>query len=164
MRGYARLERLVDEPDFRRRGRGEAYSQRQTLTLDQYHALWYFSAFGGSDVRSFFCRGKGAIDDRGLPREATAVVELPSGTRARCVPRPVRVSALQAAQHVAGLGILVRQVAPPRPVFSTHKMSSITARWPIDWSATATGARKSWEVRLHLGPLRSRSPERHVWP
>ncbi len=39
MWGYARGERRVDERDFRRGGRGNGDSQRNTLTLDQYHAL-----------------------------------------------------------------------------------------------------------------------------
>jgi hypothetical protein len=33
-----RLQRRVDERDFRRRGRGDGDSQRNTLTLDRYHA------------------------------------------------------------------------------------------------------------------------------
>src|SRR5262245_22792818 len=39
---YARGERLIDERDLGRRGRGEAYSHRNTLTLHQYHALCTF--------------------------------------------------------------------------------------------------------------------------
>ena len=37
--GDARLQRRVDERDFRGRRRGNGDSQRNTLTLDQYHAL-----------------------------------------------------------------------------------------------------------------------------
>ena len=39
MRRYARVKRRVDERDFRGRRRGNGDSQRNTLTLDQYHAL-----------------------------------------------------------------------------------------------------------------------------
>ena len=39
VRGDARLQRRVDERDFRGRRRGNGDSQRNTLTLDQYHAL-----------------------------------------------------------------------------------------------------------------------------
>ncbi len=37
--GYPRGERGVDERDLRRGRRGDGDSQRNTLTLDQYHAL-----------------------------------------------------------------------------------------------------------------------------
>ena len=36
---HARLQRRVDEGDFRGRRGGDGNSQRNTLTLDQYHAL-----------------------------------------------------------------------------------------------------------------------------
>ena len=36
---HARLQRRVDEGDFRGRRGGDGDSQRNTLTLDQYHAL-----------------------------------------------------------------------------------------------------------------------------
>ena len=39
VRRYTGCERGVDERDFRRRRRGNGDSQRNTLTLDQYHAL-----------------------------------------------------------------------------------------------------------------------------
>ena len=39
VRGDAGLQRRVDKRDFRRRRRGNGDSQRNTLTLDQYHAL-----------------------------------------------------------------------------------------------------------------------------
>ena len=39
VRGDARLQGRIDERDFRGRRRGNGDSQRNTLTLDQYHAL-----------------------------------------------------------------------------------------------------------------------------
>ncbi len=39
VRGDARPQRGVNERDFRGRRRGDGDSQRNTLTLDQYHAL-----------------------------------------------------------------------------------------------------------------------------
>src|SRR4029434_9987585 len=57
---YPRGERLVDERDLSRRGRGEAYSQRNTLTLHQYHALCTFPpAWSGRCRSPLFRRGKG---------------------------------------------------------------------------------------------------------
>lgn len=128
-RGYAGGKRVVDERDLGRRGRREAYSQRNTLTLHQYHALCTFPALGRPDVGPpFFAGAKvpsmNAVSHANLPRSSSCVrnarqtrSHVPSSNQ-RCNRR----------QHVAGLGYSAGKSRHRAPVLSTHRMPSITAR------------------------------------
>ena len=129
---YARGERLVDERDLGRRGRGEAYSQRKTLTLHQYHALCTFPALGRSDVRApFFAEAKvpsmNAVSHWSRPRASSSV----RNARQMRSHVPSSSQRLSRRQHVAGLGYSLGRSHHRAPVFSTHRMPSITARLPI---------------------------------
>ena len=127
--GYPRGERLVDERDLGRRGRGEAYSQRNTLTLHQYHALCTFPPLGRADVGApFFAGAKvpsmNAVSHASLPASSSCVrnarqmrSQVPSSNH-RCNRR----------QHVAGLGYSAGRSRHRAPVFSTQRMPSMTAR------------------------------------
>jgi hypothetical protein len=129
VRRHPRRQGLVDERDLGRRGRGEAYSQRNTLTLHQYHALCAFPALGRADVGApFFAGAKvpsmNAVSHASLPRSSSSVrnarqmrSHVPSSNQ-RCKRR----------QHVAGLGYSAGKSRHRAPVLSTHRMPSITAR------------------------------------
>ena len=129
---YARGERLLDERDLGRRGRGEAYSQRKTLTLHQYHALCTFPPLGGTDVRApFFAEAKvpsmNAVSHASRPRASSSV----RNARQMRSHVPSSSQRLSRRQHVAGLGYSVGRSHHRAPVFSTQRMPSITARLPI---------------------------------
>ena len=129
MRRHPRGERLVDERDLGRRGRGEAYSQRNTLTLHQYHALCTFPALGRADVGApFFAGAKvpsmNAVSHASLPRASSSV----RTARQMRSHVPSSNQRFKRRQHVAGLGYSAGKSRQRAPVLSTHRMPSITAR------------------------------------
>ena len=130
VRRQPRRERLVNEARLGRRGRGEAYSQRKTLTLHQYHALCAFPPPGKSDVGApFFAAAKvpsmNAVSHCNRPRASS------SARKARQMRSQVPSSSqrFNRRQHVAGLGYSFGRSRHRAPVLSTHRMPSITARW-----------------------------------
>lgn len=132
VRRYACGERLVDERDLGRRGRGETYSQRKTLTLHQYHALCTFPALGRSDLRApFFAEAKVpsmiAVSHARRPRESSSV----RNARQMRSQVPSASQRFSRRQHVAGLGYSLGKSHHRAPAFSTQRMPSITARLPI---------------------------------
>lgn len=129
-RRYPRGERLVDERDVGRRGRGEAYSQRKTLTLHQYHALCTFPALGGSDVRAPFFADAKVPSMNAVSHAAAPAHRAPPGTRQTRSQVPSSSQRFSRRQHVAGLGYSLGRSRHRAPVFSTHKMPSMTARLP----------------------------------
>ena len=132
MRRQPRLERFVDEAGVGRRGWREAYSQRKTLTLHQYHALCAFPAPGKPDVGApFFAAAKvpsmNAVSHCSRPRASS------SARNARQMRSHVPSSSqrFKRRQHVAGLGYSLGRSRQRAPVFSTHRMPSMTARLAI---------------------------------
>jgi hypothetical protein len=128
----ARVERLIDEARFARRGRGEAYSQRKTLTLHQYHALCTFPAPGKADVGApFFAAAK--VPSMKAVSHARRPCESSSARNARQIRSQVPSSSqrFNRRQHVAGLGYSFGKSRQRAPVLSTHKIPSMTDRWAI---------------------------------
>jgi hypothetical protein len=128
-RRYARGERLVDERDLGRRGRGEAYSQRNTLTLHQYHALCTFPPLGRADVGPpFFAGAKvpsmNAVSHARRPASSSCV----RNARQMRSHVPSANQRFNRRQQVAGLGYSAGKSRQRAPVFSTQRIPSITAR------------------------------------
>lgn len=140
-RRHARGERRVDERDLGRRGGGEAYSQRNTLTLHQYHALCTFPPLGRADVGApFFAGAKvpsiNAVSHANLPRASSCV----RNARQMRSHVPSSYQRCKRRQHVAGLGYSAGKSRQRAPVLSTHRMPSITARGSVQ-------GRPPWRVR-----------------
>jgi hypothetical protein len=125
-----RLQRRLDEGNFRRAGRGDMYSQRKTLAVDHHHPLRTLAPLGFSDVRppflaeanepsmntcSHFTRPRASS----WPRKARHIrSHVPSSSQAR-----------SRRQQVDPLGYPSGRSRQRAPVFSTQRMPSTTWRW-----------------------------------
>jgi hypothetical protein len=167
-----RGERLVNETRLGRRGRGEAYSQRKTRTLHQYHALCALPAPGKPDIGApFFAAAKvpsmNAVSHSSRPRASSSV----RNARQMRSQVPSSSHRFNRRQHVAGLGYSLGRSRHRAPVFSTQRMPSITARWPTHGrpprpvrgrrgrcgSILAHCASLTWTPRLAIGSLSDES-------
>ena len=124
-----RLQRRVEERDFARAGRGDMYSQRNTLAVDHHHALRTLAPLGFSDVSAPF------FADMNEP--SMNVVSQSSRPRASSWPRNPRHSASHVPssshrrrrrQQVAPLGYPSGRSRHRAPVLSTQRIPSTTAR------------------------------------
>ena len=122
-------ERGVRKRNFSRRGTFQPNSQRNTLTVSQYHPLRSLAALGFADCRApFFAGAK-------LPsRKASSHFSRPSASRAPSnVRQPLSQTSssshcLSRRQQVEGEGYSSGKNRHAAPVCSTHKMPSKHAR------------------------------------
>ena len=124
------LERGVRKRNFCRRGTFQPNSQRNTLTVSQYHPLRSLAALGFTDGRApFFAGAK-------LPsRKASSHFSRPSASRAPSNARQARSQTPSSShcfsrrQQVEGDGYSSGKNRHAAPVCSTHRMPSKQARF-----------------------------------
>ena len=124
-----RVQGRVDERDFRRTGRGDMNSERNTLAVDHHHPLRTLAAGGGADVGAPF------FADANEP--SMNVFSHRSRPRASSWPRSARHIASQVPssshwrsrrQQVEPLGYPLGRSRHRAPVFRTQRIPSTTSR------------------------------------
>src|SRR5271168_939656 len=138
-------ERGVRKRNFCRRGTFQPNSQRNTLTVSQYHPLRSLAALGFTDGRAPFLAGAK------LPsRKASSHFSRPSASRA---PSNVRQPLSQTSssshcfsrrQQVEGEGYSSGRNRHAAPVCSTHRMPSKHARLDAQGRPRLSRLRRGW--------------------
>ncbi len=123
------LERGVRKRNFCRRGTFQPNSQRNTLTVSQYHPLCAFAALGFADCGAPFLAGaklpsKKASSHRNSPLPSS----VPSSALQACNHTPCSSHCFSRRQHVEGEGKSVGRNRHAAPVCSIHRMPSKHAR------------------------------------
>jgi hypothetical protein len=124
-----RLQRRLDERDFRRGRRGDMYSQRNTLAVDHHHPLRTLAALGCSDVGApFFAEANepstNACSHRIRPRASS----WPRKARHMRSHVPSSSHCRNRRQQVDPLGYPSGKSRHRAPVFNTQRMPSTTSR------------------------------------
>ncbi len=129
-RNSNRVQGGRDERDFPGAGRGDMYSQRNTLTVDHHHPLRTLSPLRLADVSApFFAAANepsmNAFSQRSRPRASS----LPRKARHRASHVPSSSHSRMRRQQVAPLGYPSGRSRQRAPVFSTQRIPSMTSRW-----------------------------------
>jgi hypothetical protein len=122
-------QRRFDERDFRGTGRGDMYSQRNTLAVDHHHPLRTLAPLGFSDVGAPFFAGANepsmnVCSQRSRPRASS----WPRKVRHRRSQVPSSSHCRSRRQQVAPLGYPSGRSRQRAPVFSTQKIPSTASR------------------------------------
>ena len=128
--GYSELsKRLIKEPDLSRRGRVGMASERNTLAIDQYHALCSLSALGLADSRAPFFAGKKLASTK-----TSSHSRMPSWSSSERKARHMSLSTsssyhcLSLRQHVEGCGYRSGRSFHLAPVLRIQRIPSKTIR------------------------------------
>src|SRR6476646_4252550 len=123
------VQRRIDEFDFRRTGRGDMNSQRNTLAVDHHHPLRTLSAGRSADFGApFFAEANdpsmNVFSHRNRPRASS----WPRKARHSRSHVPSTSHARSRRQHVDPLGYPSGRSRQRAPVFKTQRMPSTAAR------------------------------------
>jgi len=120
---------LIKESDLSRRGRVGMASERNTLAIDQYHALCSLSPLGRPDTRAPFFAGKKLASTN---TSSQSRMPLWSSSERNARHMSLRTSAsyhsLRRRQHVEGWGYRSGRSFHLAPVLSTQSIPSKTNR------------------------------------
>jgi hypothetical protein len=124
------LQRRVDERDFRRAGRGDMNSQRNTLAVDHHQPLRTLAPRGLADVGApFFAEANepsmNVFSQRSRPRASS----WPRKARHIRSQVPSSSHCRRRRQQVDPLGYPSGRSRQRAPVLSTQRMPSTTSRW-----------------------------------
>ena len=122
-------QRRLDECDFRGTGRGDMYSQRNTLAVDHHHPLRTLAPLGFSDFRAPFLAdanepSMNVCSQRSRPRASS----WPRKARHRRSHVPSSSHCRNRRQQVDPLGYPSGRSRQRAPVFSTQRIPSTTSR------------------------------------
>ncbi len=150
----------VDERDFRRAGRGDMYSQRNTLAVDHHHPLRTLAPLGLADVGApFFAEANepsmNVFSQRSRPRASS----WPRKARHIRSQVPSSSHCRRRRQHVDPLGYPSGRSRQRAPVLSTQRMPSTTSRWLTRGRPPFARTSRTREMRFDLGPLRVGQPD-----
>lgn len=120
---------LIEERDLSRRGTVDMASERNTLAIDQYHALRSLSPLGFPDACAPFFAGKKVASTN---TSSQSRMPLWSSSERNALHMSLSTSAsyhsLKRRQHVEGLGYRSGRSLHLAPVLSTHSIPSNTKR------------------------------------
>ena len=124
-----RVQRGVDEFDFRRAGRGDVNSQRNTRAVDHHHPLRTLAAGGAADLGApFFAEANepsmNVFSHRSRPRASSS----PRNARHIASHVPSSSHWRSRRQQVDPLGYPSGRSRQRAPVFNTQRMPSRTSR------------------------------------
>lgn len=126
-----RVERLVDERDFRRGGRGQGASQRKTRAVCHHHPLRAFPPLGRADGEPpFFAGAKLPSMNASLQCNRWRPSSSARNARQSLSQVPSSSQRRRRRQQVAGLGYAVGSAFQWAPVRSTQRIPSKQARSP----------------------------------
>ena len=122
-------QRFLDQLHFRRRGRRQGASQRNTLAIDHHHPLRTFTPLGFPDAQPPFFAGaklpsaKVSSQSR-YPRSSNCLKK----ARQISTQTPKSSQDFKRRQQVEGLGYRSGRSRQRAPLFSTQRMPSMTWR------------------------------------
>jgi hypothetical protein len=124
------FQRAFGERDFRRAGRGELASQRNTRAVDHHHPLCALAAFGFANSKAPFLAGA-KLPSRKLSSQSNVPRASNSERKARQTLSHTPCFSHRASrrQQVAALGYSLGKSRQRAPVLSTHRMPSSTRRF-----------------------------------
>lgn len=123
------LQGAFGQGHFRRAGRGQLASQRNTRAVDHHHPLRAFSFFGFADSEAPFLAGA-KLASRKLSSQSSVPRASSSDKNARQMlsQTPCFSQRAKRRQQVAGLGYSLGKSRQRAPVLSTQRMPSSTRR------------------------------------
>jgi hypothetical protein len=123
------LQGLFDQGDFRRRGRCQCASQRNTLAVDHHHPLRTLAALGFPDARPPFFAGA-KLPSAKVSSQSRYCRSSSSFKKARQISNqtPRSSQCFNRRQQVAGLGYLSGRSRHLAPVLNTQRIPSKTCR------------------------------------
>ena len=124
------VQRRVDQRHFARAGRGDMYSQRNTLAVDHHHPLRTLAPLGFSDVRApFFADANEPSMNTCSQRIRPRASSWPRNARHRRSQVPSSSHCRSRRQQVDPLGYPSGRSRQRAPVFKTQRIPSTTSRW-----------------------------------
>ena len=123
------LQRAFGQSYFRRAGRGQLASQRNTRAVDHHHPLGALAALGFADAEApFFAGAKLASRKLSSQSNVPRASSSDKNTRHTLSQTPCFSHRPKRRQQVAALGYSLGRSRQRAPVLSTHKIPSSTRR------------------------------------